>query len=200
MNTTMDKDTHYNNPLDVLATTVSQCQACELACTRTQTVFADGNASAKLLIIGEAPGQQEDETGTPFVGRAGKLLTQLMEMVGIHRSTDVYIANILKCRPPNNRKPLPAEVVACKGFLIQQIQLVQPKLLILAGSTAVEGILGIKTPISKIRGQLIESPFGMPTMPIFHPSYLLRNPVASPEKPKGLTLADLSLCKAYVSV
>lgn len=199
MKTLIDKNTHYH-PLDLLATTVSHCQACELACTRTQTVFADGNASAKLFIIGEAPGQQEDETGTPFVGRAGKLLTQLLETVGISRSTDVYIANILKCRPPNNRKPLPSEVVACKAFLIQQIQLVQPKLLILAGSTAVEGILSIKTPISKLRGQLIESPFGMPAMPIFHPSYLLRNPIASPEKPKGLTLADLSLCKAYVSV
>jgi uracil-DNA glycosylase family 4 len=187
-------------PLETLASTVSHCQACALACTRTQTVFSDGNPTAKLFIIGEAPGQQEDETGTPFVGRAGKLLTHLLETVGINRSTDVYIANILKCRPPNNRKPLPTEVVACKSFLIQQIQLVQPQLLILAGSTAVEGILGIKTPISKLRGTVMDSPLGIPAMPIFHPSYLLRNPLASPEKPKGLTLADLSLCKQLVSV
>jgi uracil-DNA glycosylase len=183
------------NALDLLQKAVSQCQGCTLACSRTQTVFADGNPTAPLMIIGEAPGQQEDETGKPFVGRAGKLLTQLMAQVGINRATDVYIANILKCRPPNNRKPLAEEVTACFPFLVQQIQLVQPKLLILAGSTAVEGVLGLKTPISKLRGQLIDTPFGMPAMPIFHPSYLLRNPNPAPEKPKGLTLADLALTK-----
>lgn len=181
--------------LNNLAQHVASCTACGLACTRTQTVFADGTPTSQLMIIGEAPGQQEDETGKPFVGRAGKLLTQLLAEVGIIRATDVYIANILKCRPPNNRKPLPEEVATCLPFLVQQIKLVQPKLLILAGSTAVEGILGIKTPISKLRGQHFETPFGVPAMPIFHPSYLLRNPSTDAEKPKGLTLADLSLAK-----
>jgi DNA polymerase len=152
------------------------------------------------MIIGEAPGQQEDETGIPFVGRAGQLLTQLLAQVGIERHRDVYIANILKCRPPNNRKPLPQEIAACNGFLTQQIQLVQPKLLLLTGSTAVLGILGLNTPISKLRGTLVETPFGVPALPIFHPSYLLRNPSPAPDKPKGLTVADLTFAKQLLDV
>jgi len=184
-----------------LAQLVATCTACPLAQTRIQTVFADGNpTTAKLMIIGEAPGQQEDETGIPFVGRAGQLLTQLLAQVGIERHQDVYIANILKCRPPNNRKPLPQEIAACNGFLTQQIQLVQPKLLLLTGSTAVLGILGLNTPISKLRGTLVETPFGVPALPIFHPSYLLRNPSPAPDKPKGLTVADLTFAKQLLDV
>jgi uracil-DNA glycosylase len=172
---------------------VASCQACPLHETRTQTVFSDGNPQAPLLLIGEGPGQNEDETGIPFVGRAGQLLTRILASVEIHRPNDIYICNIVKCRPPENRKPLPAEMDACRSFLHTQLMLIQPKLVLLAGASAVEGVMRQKLPISKVRGQWLdhpEYPFAK-FIPIFHPSYLLRNASGNEGSPKWLTWQDM---------
>lgn len=183
--------------LEEVATVVSGCMLCSLSETRTRTVFSDGNPRAKLMLIGEGPGQNEDETGIPFVGRAGQLLSQILASVGIDRQQDIYICNIVKCRPPENRKPLPAEMKACNGYLRAQIALVKPRLILMAGASAVEGLLGTKAPISKIRGQWMDTPFdGARAMPIFHPSYLLRNPSREPNTPKWLTWQDMKAVKA----
>ncbi|MDX2084886.1 MAG: uracil-DNA glycosylase [Candidatus Melainabacteria bacterium] len=178
--------------LEAVREAVCQCTQCPLHSTRTQTVFSDGNPAAPLMLIGEGPGQQEDETGIPFVGRAGQLLTQILQSVQISRQQDIYICNIVKCRPPNNRVPAPAEMAACANYLYAQIALIQPRLILLAGATAVRGILKNDAPISRIRGQWLETPFnGAKAMPIFHPSYLLRNPSKEPNSPKWLMWQDI---------
>lgn len=185
---------------------VAGCTQCKLCETRIQTVFSDGNPHARLMIIGEGPGQNEDETGIPFVGRAGKLLTQIIESVGLERQRDTYIANIVKCRPPKNRAPEADESASCVPYLHQQIRLVQPAMILLAGATAVRGILNNKTGITKLRGQWFNCPeatFGtsylgepIQAMPIFHPSYLLRNPQKTPGSPKALMWDDIRAVKA----
>jgi DNA polymerase len=167
------------------------CQLCGLCQTRTNVVFADGNPLAKLMIIGEGPGQNEDEQGLPFVGRAGKLLDKILESVEIDRQKDTYICNIVKCRPPGNRVPTPDEAAQCRPYLEAQIRFVDPKLIILAGSTAVQGILKVKDPISKIRGRWFEYPTGAKVMPVFHPSYLLRNDSKEVGSPKWLMWQDI---------
>src|SRR5580658_1951084 len=129
------------------------CMRCNLCQTRTNVVFFDGNPKAKLMIIGEGPGQHEDETGKPFVGRAGQLLDKILASADINRDEDVYICNIVKCRPPQNRVPTKEEAEACRPYLNAQINFVQPKLILLAGSTAVQGVLEVKEPISRIRGK-----------------------------------------------
>ncbi len=177
--------------LETLARMAAVCTQCALGSTRIQSVFSDGNPNASIMLIGEGPGQQEDETGVPFVGRAGQLLTQILASVGIDRKQDVYICNTVKCRPPQNRKPLPAEMEACFPYLEGQIQAMQPKIILLAGATAVEDILKIKQGITKIRGQWFETRFGIKAMPIFHPSYLLRNPSKQPGSPKALMWQDI---------
>lgn len=153
-----------------------------------------GNRKAKLLIIGEGPGKNEDETGLPFVGRAGKLLDQILESVDIDSNEDSYISNIVKCRPPENRKPSIEEMEACEPWLKEQIRLINPKIILLVGATAVEGILGTKEGITKIRGSWIKRN-GYLYMPIFHPSYLLRNSSKEPGKPKWLTWQDMKKVK-----
>lgn len=150
------------------------CQKCDLGKTRTNTVFSDGNPEAPMMIIGEAPGKNEDETGIPFVGRAGKLLDKILHSQNITRENDVYICNMVKSRPPENRVPTPHEIAMCKEYLDAQIDIVRPQIILLVGSTSAHSILGIKTPISKIRGQWFDGPYGSKMMPIFHPSYLLR--------------------------
>lgn len=172
------------------ATQAAICKRCNLCHTRTNVVFADGNPQAKLMIIGEGPGQREDETGLPFVGRAGQLLDKILASVQINRQSDTYICNIVKCRPPQNRVPNPDEAKLCKPFLDAQIAFVKPKLILLAGSTAVQYTLQLKQPISKIRGQWFEY-FGVQAMPIFHPSYLLRNDSKAPGSPKWLMWQDI---------
>ena len=151
-----------------------ECASCNLSKTRKNVVVGKGNESAQVVIIGEGPGEQEDITGLPFVGRAGKMLDTALSSVDIDPLEDCYITNIVKCRPPNNRKPSAAESEACMPWLNEQINLLKPKIIILAGSTAVQSFLGINEPISKIRGQWIEKD-NIKYMPIFHPSYLLRN-------------------------
>jgi DNA polymerase len=177
--------------LEALAKMASICTRCTLRTTRTQAVFSDGNPEASVMLIGEAPGQNEDETGVPFVGRAGQLLTQMLASVGIDRQRDMYICNVVKCRPPQNRKPKPQEMAACFPYLEGQIQVVRPSIILLAGATAVQDILKTREGITKIRGRWFETPYGGKAMPLFHPSYLLRNPSSKPGSPKALMLQDL---------
>ena len=171
-----------------------ECTSCNLSEARKNVVVGKGNESAHVVIIGEGPGEQEDITGLPFVGRAGKMLDTALSSVDIDPLEDCYITNIVKCRPPNNRKPSAAESEACMPWLNEQVNLLKPKIIILAGSTAVQSFLGINEPISKIRGQWIEKD-NIKYMPIFHPSYLLRNPSKNKGKPKWLTWQDLKKVK-----
>jgi uracil-DNA glycosylase family 4 len=179
-----------HDQLQTIAQQCASCTRCGLHKGRIQTVFADGNPQAKLMIIGEGPGQNEDETGIPFVGKAGQLLTKMLESVGLNRAEDTYIANIVKCRPPQNRTPTPEEMAACLPHLRAQINLVQPRLIVLAGGTAVKGLIGNIGGITKVRGTW-RTWQGIPCMPIFHPSYLLRNESRAVGSPKWETWQDL---------
>jgi len=161
---------------EALEATVSTCQACELHKTRTQTVFGVGNRQAKWMIIGEAPGADEDRQGEPFVGRAGQLLTAMLQALGLQRE-DVYIANILKCRPPNNRDPLAEEVIKCEAYLHRQVELIQPKIILAVGRVAAQNLLKIDTPVGKMRQRQYEyADTGIPVVITYHPAYLLRSP------------------------
>lgn len=153
---------------------VEACKACPLHQTRTQTVFGSGNPKATLMFIGEAPGAEEDKQGLPFVGRAGKLLTRMLKAIGLTRE-EVYIANILKCRPPQNRDPLLEEVTQCTTHLQHQIDLIQPKLLIALGRISAHYLLNTKTALNKLRGQVFEY-HQIPLIVTYHPAYLLRSP------------------------
>jgi uracil-DNA glycosylase len=162
--------------LAVVRADLGECTRCPLARTRTNIVFGVGDPNADLMFVGEAPGADEDRQGLPFVGRAGQLLTRIIEAIELKRD-QVYIANILKCRPPNNRDPLPVEVDACSPFLLRQVQVVRPKVVVALGRYAAQLLLETETPISQLRGRFW--PFqGIELMPTFHPSYLLRNPSA----------------------
>ncbi len=154
---------------------IGDCRRCKLWRSRTNLVFGVGNPSARVMFVGEGPGAEEDEQGEPFVGRAGQLLTDIIERgMGLKRS-EVYIANVIKCRPPENRTPEPDEVAACLPFLMRQVEIVRPEVIVALGSVAAQALLKVKTPISRLRGQWYEVR-GIPTMPTFHPAYLLRNP------------------------
>ena len=153
-------------------------------------VIGKGSVFADLLIIGEAPGAEEDIVGKPYVGKSGKLLDQLLQKARIDYNRDVYFCNVIKCRPPNNRKPTAREINIHKPWLIQQIKLVDPKFIVLTGSTAMKTILEVKDPISKLRGKWIKKD-GRDIMTIFHPSYLLRFPSKEINKPYDLTFKDL---------
>lgn len=176
--------------IDDLAQHCQICQRCELGKTRTHAVVGRGNLQATIMIIGEAPGQQEDETGLPFVGKSGQLLDKILASVELNTDNDVYICNIVKCRPPENRVPTLDEMAACKPYLLEQIRLVNPKIILLTGATAVKAVTGDKRPITKIRGQWLEWS-GRLCMPIFHPSYLLRNPSKDKGSPKWLMWQDI---------
>ncbi len=158
-----------------LARLAAACTRCPLHAGRSHSVFADGSPTAKLMFIGEGPGRDEDLQGRPFVGRSGQLLDKMIVAMQFRRE-DVYIANIVKCRPPDNRQPTEEEGAACLPYLVRQIEIVQPKVLVLLGATAVGWLLG-KTGVSKLRGHWHEFQ-GIPAMPTFHPAYLLRNPPA----------------------
>lgn len=154
---------------------VAACERCALCRTRTQTVFSDGNGTSRLMFIGEAPGADEDATGVPFVGRAGQLLTKMIEAgMGLSRG-DVYVANVLKCRPPGNRNPEPAEIAACREYLEAQIDLVKPAVLVALGKFAAQFLLETEEPITRLRGRW-GTRRGIPVMPTYHPSFLLRQP------------------------
>ncbi len=172
-----------------------KCHRCELSKSRTHVVVGRGNPQANIMIIGEGPGQQEDETGLPFVGKSGQLLEKILAAVKLSAENDVYICNIVKCRPPENRVPTPDEMAACKPYLLEQIRLVNPQIILLTGATAMRGITGNKQGITKIRGQWIEWE-GRLCMPIFHPSYLLRNPSRDKGSPKWLMWQDIQAVRA----
>jgi DNA polymerase len=175
----MATEVHETQPIDShhtwidLQHQVSQCQACDLCKTRTQTVFGVGNHHATWLLIGEAPGQNEDLQGEPFVGKAGQLLNEMLRAIGLDRE-QVYIANMLKCRPPNNRDPQADEVAACNGFLQQQIALLQPKIILAVGRIAAQNLLKTQQPLSRLRGTQHQLD-GIPLVVVHHPAYLLRS-------------------------
>jgi len=180
---------------DRLAAEVSGCVRCGLHTTRTQTVFGVGNRNAELLVVGEAPGADEDRQGEPFVGRAGQLLNSMLRAMGAPRET-VYIANLLKCRPPGNRDPAPEEVRCCQPYLQRQIELLNPRLLLAVGRIAAQNLLATDTPIGKLRG--IVHRFGAQHMPLivtYHPAYLLRSPTEKRKSWNDLSLARRELAR-----
>lgn len=154
---------------------IRECDRClQLYSGWTQLVFGKGNTKADLVLVGEAPGAEEDKRGEPFVGRSGKLLTQLLQEAGLSRD-DIYITNVVKIRPPNNKTPTPAEMAVYRPFLLRQLEIIHPKVILCLGKTATQGVLATEVPITKLRGQLLD--FGkMKVMPTFHPAFLLRNP------------------------
>lgn len=162
--------------MDPLKQTVANCTLCDLCKTRTQTVFGVGNQNADIMLIGEAPGENEDKQGEPFVGRAGMLLNEMIKSIKLERK-DVYIANILKCRPPNNRDPSPKEIELCTPYLKQQIAAIKPKVLIAVGRIAAQHLLNTDVSMGKLRGNIYH--YGdnqTPLFVIYHPAYLLRSP------------------------
>lgn len=163
-----------------LAQRISPCRECRLCEQRTQTVFARGSGQSGVCFLGEGPGFDEDRLGEPFVGKAGQLLDKMIGAMGIERD-DVYVCNIVKCRPPNNRKPAPDEMQACRHYLTEQLELVAPRVIVALGATAVEGLLGSTGGITRIRGRWRLYKGRIPVMPTFHPAYLLRNPRAKRE-------------------
>jgi len=173
-----------------------QCHRCPLAEGRNQVVWARGNLHARLLLIGEAPGAEEDRLGLPFVGRSGQLLDRLLADAGLDGEGDLYIVNAVKCRPPANRRPSPAELAACRPWLEQQIALVDPALILLVGATALQAVLGVKGGITRLRGEWLsgEGPLleGRALMALLHPSYLLRNPSETQDSPRWHTRSDLA--------
>lgn len=175
-----------------LRSAVSSCIACPLHETRTQTVFGVGNENADWLFVGEAPGADEDAQGEPFVGRAGKLLNAMLFALGLARE-QVFIANVLKCRPPNNRDPRPEEVAACEHFLRDQISLIKPRIIVALGRHAAHNLLKTDQPLSRLRGK-IHTYENTPLLVTYHPAYLLRSPAE-----KGKAWADLCLAQKHVS-
>lgn len=185
--------------MDNLREKLKNCTKCPLHCTRTNVVISDGSVSADIMLIGEAPGADEDKTGIPFVGRAGKLLNEFLIKAGLDRKKDLYIANTVKCRPPENRKPTKEEKIACEDNLKKQIDMVKPKVIILCGATAMESFIkDKKLTISKARGQVFDIN-GIKLVPIFHPSYLLRQHSMQKGSPRDLMLEDLKMVKALVN-
>lgn len=160
---------------ETLQAEVAACVACPLHRTRTQTVFGVGDRTAKWMVVGEAPGEQEDLQGEPFVGRAGLLLNEMLRAIGLLRE-QVYIANVLKCRPPKNRDPQPDEAAACEGHLLRQLALVQPKIILAVGRIAAQNLLKTAAPIGKLRGA-VHDYRGVPLVVVYHPAYLLRSPL-----------------------
>ena len=174
---------------EALRRKVAECRLCQLHEGRTQTVFGVGDVNADWMLIGEAPGAEEDRRGEPFVGRAGKLLDAMLQAVGLARD-EVFITNILKCRPPNNRDPRPEEVLSCENYLVQQINTVKPRLILALGRVAAQNLLKSETPIGKMRGKRYH--YGDPPVPVvvtYHPAYLLRSPREKKKSWQDLQLA-----------
>jgi uracil-DNA glycosylase family 4 len=155
------------------ATQVRECRKCRLCGGRTQTVFGEGDVDCRLMFVGEGPGEDEDRQGRPFVGRAGRKLEEMIAAMGLQRSA-VYIGNVVKCRPPDNRTPLPDEVAACRPYVFRQIEIIRPHLLVALGLTATRALLDSKLTMSRLRGTW-QAFRGINVMPTFHPSYILRN-------------------------
>jgi len=172
---------------DALAATVRDCRLCGLCETRTQTVFGVGNRKARLMVVGEAPGAEEDRQGEPFVGRAGMLLNAMLRAAGFERS-EVFIANVLKCRPPHNRDPSDQEAESCLPYLRRQIELIAPAAILCVGRIAAQRLLGTDTPIGRLRGR-VHRVDGRPVVVTYHPAYLLRSPGEKRKSWEDLKLA-----------
>lgn len=180
--------------LEELYKPYKNCQLCPLWTGRTSVVFGEGNPDAPLFFVGEAPGKEEDLTGRPFVGRSGLLLRSLLEKAGL-APEDYYISNTVKCRPPGNRTPLPAEITTCTSLLLnKQIALIKPALICSIGATPTTFLSVKKEPISRIRGTIVESKYGMPLLPMYHPAYILRSPQKLP-----FLENDLMVAKKYLN-
>ena len=182
-----DEDTGTDE-LAVLEATVGNCQKCDLAQTRSSVVFGSGRLGAGILFVGEAPGADEDRSGVPFVGAAGQLLTRMIEAIGLVRD-DVYIANVIKCRPPNNRDPKPDEIASCQPYLIQQIELIKPTVICTLGRFAAQTLLQSSDSMGRLRGRIFDY-HGVQLVPTYHPAALLRN-----EQWKRPTWEDLKLVR-----
>ncbi len=180
-----------NKELDKIKEKCLHCQKCPLSKTRTNIVFSGGIPNHKMMLIGEAPGFYEDQKGEPFVGKAGQLLDKILASVGFSRNEHLYICNTLKCRPPENRDPLPEEKEACKEYLEAQINILKPRIILLCGRVAVQSMLDTKQGIIKIRGKWFEGPNFSKMMPIYHPSYLLRNDSREKGSPKWQMWQDI---------
>ncbi len=172
------------NALRELRDDIGDCTRCKLSRNRKNIVFGEGPPEAEIMFIGEGPGRDEDIQARPFVGEAGQLLTRMIEKMGLKRQ-EVYIANIVKCRPPNNREPAEDEIATCRPFVERQIEIIKPKVIVCLGKVAAQSLLGMRTPISKVRGKFLDYK-DIQVMPTFHPAYLLRNP-----KDKWLTWDDM---------
>ncbi len=177
--------------LDKIKEKCLSCQKCELAKSRTNIVFEGGVPNSKLMLIGEAPGYHEDMQGVPFVGRAGQLLDKIFQSVGLTREKDIYICNTIKCRPPDNRNPLESEKMACREYLDAQIDILKPRIILICGNVALQSMLKLPYGISKVRGKWFDGPYNSKMMPIFHPSYLLRNASREKGSPKWLMWQDI---------
>ncbi|RLE28157.1 uracil-DNA glycosylase [Candidatus Acetothermia bacterium] len=185
--------------LEELERRVQDCQRCGLAKGRTQVVFGEGDPQADLMFVGEGPGEVEDRTGRPFVGPAGQLLTQILASVGIPRE-EVYITNVVKCRPPGNRVPTRQEMDACWEWLAAQIALINPKIIVTLGNAATQRLLGRSEGIGQLRGRFYRWKGGIEVFPMFHPSFLLRNPSRKKGSPKYLTWLDIQTVKERLSL
>ena len=179
--------------LERISEDIGDCKRCRLCEERNRIVFGSGNARAELVFVGEGPGRDEDIQGLPFVGRAGKLLTQMIEAMGLKRE-DVYICNVVKCRPPENRAPEPDEMETCSPFLYRQLAVIQPKAIVCLGAIAFQALYGAKQSVSRLRGQWLEFR-GIPMLATYHPAYLLRNPNA-----KGEVWKDLKKVMAHLGL
>lgn len=182
-----------NDTLERIREDIGDCKRCKLCEQRTNIVFGSGSGKAELVFIGEGPGHDEDVQGLPFVGRAGKLLTQMIEAMGLRRD-EVYICNVVKCRPPQNRAPEPDEVETCSPFLFRQLAVIHPKAIVCLGATAFQSLMASKLSISRLRGQWLDFR-GTPMLATYHPAYLLRNPNA-----KGEVWDDLKKVMAHLGL
>jgi len=188
------------NPAEALAALRAdigpQCMRCKLATLgRRQVVFGEGNPAADLMFVGEGPGADEDEQGVPFIGRAGQLLTKIIEAIQLTRA-DVYIANVVKCRPPQNRNPEPDEIATCEPFLFQQIEIIRPKVVVALGKFAAQTLLATLDPISRLRGRVFDYRSGAKLVPTFHPAFLLRNPSSKREVWEDMKLVQKLLANS----
>lgn len=169
-----EKNKNAKSDLDKYYQEISECQNCALGASRNKFVFGGGDPQANLMLVGEAPGAEEDRLGEPFVGRAGKLLDKILKAINRSRTKDVYICNVIKCRPPNNRDPLSTEIEQCEPYLLKQIEIIRPKLIVALGRVAGKTLLKVEQPLKDMRGKLHDY-FGTPLIVTYHPAALLRN-------------------------
>ena len=186
---------NYEEELNKVKEKCLKCEKCSLSKTRTNVVFSDGIPNNKLVLVGEAPGFYEDKQGKPFVGKAGQLLDKILGSVGLTREKDIYIMNTIKCRPPENRDPEQYEKDACREYLDKQLEILKPKIILICGNVALKSLLNLPYGITRARGNWFDGPYGAKMMPIYHPSYLLRNDSREVGSPKWQMWQDIKEIK-----